>query len=96
MDNDEFFHHMEIIRDMLKEPRTRIILLHPPYTESQQVIIDTICRNSKKIIGQLVRTPPLKKAAQEIKRIILSHHEMYLNHEQLQFVVIGQQKIKRR
>jgi len=96
MDNDEFLYHMEIISDMLKYPHVRIILHHPPYNEDQQVIIDTICRNSVKIVGQIIRKPPIIKAAKEIERLILSHHEPNMKPKNLQFVIIGQQKIKKK
>jgi len=96
MNDDEFLYHMKIIRDMLKYPQARIILLHVPYTTCQQKIIDSICRNSKNIIGQLERKPPMNKAANEIKRLILSHHEPFINNDKLRFVIIGQQKIKKK
>lgn len=94
MDNAEFLYHMEIIRDMLKHKHVRIILLHPPYTKSQQIIIDSICRNSKKIIGQIERKPPIKDAAREIQRLIHSHHEPFISQEKLRYVIIGRQKPK--
>jgi len=94
MEDAEFLFHMKIIKNMLKHRHVRIILLHPPYTETQQRIIDSICRNSKNIIGQVERKPPMKEAAKEIKRLILSHHEPLINSDQLKLVLIGQQKIK--
>jgi len=100
MDNDEFLYHMELIRDMLKHPNVRIILFHPPYTKSQQVIIDSISRNSKNIIGQLERViisgEKVKKASKEITRLILAHHEPLINNDKLRFVIIGQQKVKKK
>ncbi len=98
MDNDEFCHHLELIRDMLKNPDVRIILFHPPYTKSQQAIIDSISKNSKNIIGQLERIitiDKIEKASKEIARLISSHHESFINNDQLQFVIIGQQKVKK-
>jgi len=92
MDNAEFFLHMKIIQQMLKKSKyIRLILLHNPYTESQQVIIDSISRQSKQIIGQLERTPPIIDAAKEIQRLILSNPEPYSIQKRLQFVVLGQQ-----
>ena len=100
MDNDEFFNHMELIRDMLKLSDVRIILFHPPYTKSQQAIIDSISSISKNIIGQLERTvltkEAAKKAYKEIVRLILSHHEPLISNDQLRFVIIGQQKVKKK
>ena len=100
MDNDEFFNHMELIRDMLKLSDVRIILFHPPYTKSQQAIIDSISSISKNIIGQLERTVLTKEAAKksykEIVRLILSHHEPLISNDQLRFVIIGQQKVKKK
>ena len=92
MDNAEFFYHMNIIKDLIKKPHVRIILLHPPYTESQQIIIDSISRRSKHIIGQLERKPPLIDAAKEIERLILSHKEPFIPADKLQYVVLGRQK----
>ncbi len=100
MDNDEFVYHMEIIRDMLKFPDVRMVLFHPPYTNSQQVIIDSISRNSINIIGQLVRPnitkKDIEKASKEIARLITSHHEPLISNDKLRFVIIGQQKIKKK
>lgn len=100
MDNDEFFHHLEIIRDMLKHSHVRIILFHPPYTKSQQAIIDSISRNSINIIGQMVRPSISKKnvekASKEIARLISSHHEPLISNDKLRFVVIGQQKVNKK
>ena len=100
MDNDEFVYHMEIIRDMLKHSEVRIILFHPPYTNSQQAIIDAISRNSTSIIGQLVRPTVSKKnvetASKEIARLISSHHEPFISNDKLRFVIIGQQKVKKK
>ena len=100
MDNDEFYHHMEIIRDMLKFPDVRIVLFHPPYTKTQQVIIDSISRNSINIIGQLVRPTitkkDIEKTSKEIARLITSHHEPLISNDKLRFVIIGQQKIKKK
>jgi hypothetical protein len=100
MDNDEFYYHMELIRDMLKFSDVRIILFHPPYTKTQQVIIDSISRNSKNIIGQLVRPTITKKnvetASKEIERLITSHHEPLISNDKLRFVIIGQQKVNKK
>jgi len=95
MDNAEFFYHMQIIKDMIKKPHVRIILHHVPYTESQQVIIDTISRQSKHIIGQLERkttSKELKNTAEEIQRLILSHKDPFIAADKLQYVVLGKQR----
>ena len=94
MDNAEFFYHLNIIKDLIKKPHVRIILLHPPYTESQQVIIDSISRQSKHIIGQLERKPPLLDAAKEIERLITSHKDPFIAADELQYVVLGKQEPK--
>ncbi len=94
MDDAEFLHHMELIRDMLKHQHVRIVLLHPPYTQHQQRIIDAICRNSTKIIGQIERRLPIEKTAQEVSRLIFSHHEPCIRTKGLQYVILGQQKVK--
>ncbi len=95
MDNAEFLYHLNIIKDMIKKPHVRIILFHVPYTESQQRIIDSISRQSKHIIGQLERKPPLKYAAEEIQRLILSHKDPFIATDQLQYVVLGRQEPKK-
>lgn len=92
MDNAEFLYHLNIIKDLIKKPHVRIILLHPPYNEAQQSIIDSISRQSKHIIGQLERKPPLKYAAEEIQRLILSHKDPFIAADELQYVVLGRQK----
>lgn len=91
MDNAEFLHHMEIIKNMIKRPHVRIILLHVPYTESQQAIIDCISRQSKHILGQIERKPPLKDAAEEIQRLILSQKDPFVSADKLQYVILGKQ-----
>ena len=87
-------YHMEIISDMLKHKHVRIILLHVPYTEVQQAIVDSICMHSKKIIGQIERKPPIKDTAKEIQLLIKSHHEPFIAKEKLRYVIIGRQKPK--
>lgn len=94
MEAAEFLYHMKMIKDMLKHPHVRIILLHPPYNETQQKIIDSICRNSINILGQIERKPPMKEAANEVKRLIAAHHDPHIKKEQLQYVLLGQLKIK--
>ena len=85
---------MKIIMDLLEKPNARLVLLHPPYTHSQQLVIDNICKNSENIIGQVLRVPPIKEAAEEVGRLISTHHEPHMNHEQLKYVIVGQQKVK--
>lgn len=94
MENAEFLYHLNIIKDLIKHPYVRIILLHPPYTESQQRIIDSICRNSKHIIGQIERKPPLKEAAEEIERLILANPDPLIPDDVIQYVIVGRQKPK--
>jgi hypothetical protein len=94
VDNAEFLYHLNIIKDLIKKPHVRIILLHPPYNESQQIIIDSISRQSKHIIGQLERKPPILDAAKEIDRLISSHKDPFIAADELQYVVLGRQKPK--
>lgn len=93
MECAEFYYHLQILKDCLQEKRVRIILFHPPYDEAQQKIIDSICRNSKQIIGQVKRNSPLKPALKEIGRLIKSHKEPFIAAEELQYVILGQQKV---
>ena len=94
MDNPEFFHHLQIIKDLLKDKSIRIILLHTPYTKTQQKIIDSICRNSNQIIGQIERKEPKLKAALEISRLIESHKDPFISSDDLKYVILGRQKPK--
>jgi len=94
MDEDEFLHHLEIIMDLLKKPNARLILLHPPYTHSQQIVIDNVCKNSINIIGQVLRDPLTKEIVNEVGRLISSHHEPHINCDELKYVIVGKQKIK--
>jgi hypothetical protein len=100
VDNDEFVYHLEIIRDMSKHADVRMILFHPPYTKSQQAIIDSISKNSINIIGQLERPSVTKKniekVSKEIVRLISSHHEPLISNDKLRFVIIGKQEIKKK
>ena len=80
--------------DLLEKPNARLILLHPPYTKSQQKIIDSICRHSTKIIGQVERKPPIVEVAKEIGRLIAAHREPFIPVDQLRCVIIGQLKPK--
>lgn len=89
MENKEFLLHLKTIWELIQKPNVRIILMHPPYTEKQQKTIDSICRVSKKIIGQIERKPPLKDAADEIGRILQSHKEPFVPAEELQYVILG-------
>ncbi len=92
MDDDEFLLHMKIIKVMLTHSNVRLILLHNPYNESQQIIIDAISRQSIKIIGQVIRTPPIKEKADEIKRLIAAHKDPGIPRDKLRYVILGQQK----
>ncbi len=94
MDNSEFFNHLNIIKDLMKDKSIRIILLHTPYTTTQQKIIDSICRNSYQIIGQIERTKPMIKATLEMKRLIDSHKDPFIPSEALKYIVLGRQKPK--
>ena len=80
---------------MLKHRHVRIILLHTPYTKKQQKIIDSVCRESKYIIGQIERKLPIMDAAKEIELLVKSHNEPFIDESKLQYVIIGRQKPKR-
>ena len=92
MENSEFLYHLYILRDMLKNPLVRIILMHPEYTQNQQKIIDSISRQSVQIIGQVLRKPPIAKAAKEIQRLFLANAEPFVPKDKLKYVILGQQK----
>lgn len=89
LDEKEFLYHLKTIQELIKKPHVRIILMHPPYTLDQQNTIDSICKVSKKIIGQIERKPPLKDAAEEVGRILQSHKEPFVPAEELQYVILG-------
>ena len=94
MEAVEFLHHMNLIKNLLKKRNNRIILLHPPYTTAQQRIIDSVCRNSNQIIGQIERKNPTIETAKEMERLILAHKEPFISADQLQYVILGRQKPK--
>jgi hypothetical protein len=92
MENREFLHHLNIIKKLIKNPYIRIILLHTPYTEKQQMHIDSFCRRSLHIIGQIERKPPFKDVSEEIKRLISADHDPLIRADKIQYVVLGRQK----
>lgn len=94
MENKEFLLHLKTIKELIKTPNVRIILLHPPYTKDQQKTIDSICRVSKHIIGQIERTTPMKDAAEEIGRILHSNKEPFVSADKLKYVILGKIKPK--
>lgn len=94
MENIEFLHHMDLLKELLKKKNIRIILLHTPYTIAQQHIIDSVCRNSNQIIGQLERKNPSIETAEELKRLISAHKEPFISPDELQYVILGRQKPK--
>ena len=94
MENAEFLYHLNIIKNLMKDKRSRIILLHIPYTKTQQKIIDSICRNSIQIIGQIERKEPKINVSREIKRLIESNKEPFIPSDQLRYVILGRQKPK--
>jgi len=92
MENKEFLYHLNMIRKLIKNPHIRIILLHPPYTKEQQMHIDSFCRRSRHVIGQIERKPPFKDASEEIKRLIFADHDPSIPKDKIQYVVLGRQK----
>lgn len=92
MNEIEFLRHLDMIMDLLERPNLRLILFHLPYTESQQLVIDDICKNSPHIIGQIIRKPLTKEIAHEFGRLITTHHEPHVNCDELKYVIVGKQK----
>jgi len=92
MDNAEFLHHMNIIKDLMKNSLVRIILVHPPYNSSQQKIIDSISRQSRHIIGQIERNLPAIDVAKEVQRLVMADKEPFVSKDKIQYVILGQQK----
>ena len=89
MENKEFLYHLSMIRKLIRNPYVRIILLHPPYTEKQQMHIDSFCKRSTHVIGQIERKPPFKDASEEIKRLISADHDPSIRADKIQYVVLG-------
>jgi len=85
---------LQIIKDLMKNRHVRIILLHHIYTKTQQKIIDSICRNSNAIIGQIERKSPTIETVKEMLRLLDSHKEPFVASDQLQYVILGRQKPK--
>lgn len=92
MENKEFLHHLNMIKKLIKNPYIRIILLHPPYTEKQQMHIDSFCRRSRHVIGQIERKPPFMDVLEEIKRLISADHDPLIPKNKMQYVILGRQK----
>lgn len=93
MDKEEFVLHLNILNEILQRSTTRIIIIHNPYTDIQQKIIDGICSKNSHIIGQLQRIDPVR-AAKEIQQLLDSYHEPFVKNDSLEFVILGQQKPK--
>jgi hypothetical protein len=92
MEPKEFLYHLHMIKKLIQHPYTRIILMHPPYTEKQQKLIDSLCRRSSHIIGQIERKPPFMEVSKEIKRLISADHDPLIRADKIQYVVLGRQK----
>lgn len=92
MEAKEFLYHLHMIKKLIRYQYTRIILLHPPYTEKQQKLIDSVCRRSKHIIGQIERKYPIEDASKEIERLIAANHDPLISKDKIKYVILGQQK----
>jgi hypothetical protein len=92
MEQKEFLIHIKTIFDFLQKPSVRIILFHNPYSEHQQKIIDKMCIENYRIIGQVIRKEPYTKSLEDIQQLLDSYQEPFTDLETLKFVIIGQQK----
>ncbi len=93
MDDKEFLYHMELISKMMKESRyVRLILVHVPYSEVQQRIIDNVSCHSQQIIGQIDRTLGFEHIAKEVKNLINANQEPHSVKKKLHYVALGRQR----
>ena len=92
MEHKEFLLHVKIIFEYLHRPDARLILFHNPYSEHQQKIIDKICIENYRIVGQVLRKEPYEKSLEDIQQLLDSYQEPFTDLETLKFVIIGQQK----
>ena len=78
---------------MIKSKDTRIILLHNDYTTKQQKTIDSVCRGTTQIIGQITHSDA-EKTVDEISRLIRANHEPFTAKDQIRYVIVGQSSQK--
>jgi len=103
MDNIEFLLHEELINEFLESPHVKIFLWHHPYTNSQQKTMDTMCSQTKRIIGQLEQAKDnatREKQHQEILKMMeadegpLIYNKVMIPTDQVQIVILGGQTPK--
>lgn len=103
MDSNEFRIHVKLISDYLKLPHVKIFLWHSPYNKTQRRLIDSVCYETERIIGQLEQakdSATREKQHQEILRIIEAHNEpliyghVKIPSDEIQIVILGVQKPK--
>lgn len=88
MYENEFTLHVFLILQLTINPRKRIILDSYAYSDKQQIFINSLCKNTANIIGQLNIDSNLLGSISEIREIIESHPEPYLTVKQLQYHVL--------
>ena len=103
MDNKEFLLHVKLTNDFLELPHVKIFLWHHPYTDSQQKTIDSMCRQTKRIIGQLEQYKDevtREKQQQEIMKMMkadegpLIYNKVMIPTDQVCTVILGGQTPK--
>ena len=94
MKDHAFILHLEMIyKIIIKSKDTRIILLHNDYTTKQQKTIDSVCRGTTQIIGQITHSDA-EKTVDEISRLIRANHEPFTAKDQIRYVIVGQSSQK--
>ena len=89
MNQDAFISHMKLIHNFLiKSKNTRIILLQNDYTTNQQKTIDSVCRRTYQIVGQVIHTNT-EEIIDEISRLIIANHEPFTSRDQIKYIIIG-------
>jgi len=101
LETNEFNLHVEIINSTLGKTNAKIILLHNPYNETQEKVIDGIIKKSDgKIIGTVSRDREnSKRVGNEIKEICSKDATRRLvkkvSGDKFDYIVIGQIKPKK-
>lgn len=88
MHEKEFTLHVFLILKLTINPLKRIILDSYAYSNKQQIFINSLCKNTANIIGQLNIDSNLIGSVSEIREIIESHPEPHYSVQQLQYHVL--------
>lgn len=89
MKRNDFISHLLLIKKILNDSKnTRIILLYNDYTIPQQKTIDSLCRRTNQLVGQVTQSD-VGEAIDEISRLIMANHEPFTVKDQIKYVIVG-------